>query len=336
MSKTETNISDETFESIPDEIKDVIQKKSPKNVVGVPLLPLRDVVIFPGMIIPLFVGRPKSVAALEAGMEGDKRIVLVAQKKMDVDNPSKRDLYSVGTLVNILQLLKLPDGSIKVLVEGLERLRIVKLIKAEPYFTAKTTPIRERQETSAEIQALLRHVNELFENYVKLNRKVPQETLLSIINMDDPGRLADSISAHISVKVSEKQRLLASPSPTTRLKILTQILSNELEILELEQKIKSEVRKQMEQSQKEYYLHEQIKAIQRELGKDSEGSEEKAKYLKRIKSAKMSKEAEERTLEELDRLETMPPLAPEATVVRNYLDWLCDNADINNSEVFKE
>ncbi len=289
-----------------------------------PLLPLRDVVIYPGMIIPLFVGRPKSVSALEAGMQKDKRLILVAQKKIDLDEPKPKDLYTIGTLVNLLQLLKLPDGSIKVLVEGTHRVRIKKIVDNDEYLEADVELINERIETGPKIKALLRHVNEQFETYVKLNRKVPQETLLSFVNLDDPGRVTDNIAAHLSVKVAEKQRLLTSASPSTRLKFLSQILQNELEILELEQNIKNDVRKQMEQSQKEYYLHEQIKAIQRELGKDSEGSEDWSKYGDRIKKAKMSKEAEEKAYEELERLSSMPPLSPESAVVRNYLDWLCD------------
>lgn len=289
-----------------------------------PLLPLRDVVIFPGMIIPLFVGRPKSVAALEAGMQGRKQIILVAQKNMDIDDPKPNDIYNVGTLINILQMLKLPDGSIKVLVEGLQRVQIKRYLLSDPFYVVRIAPLAEKAEMTVETQALQRHVNELFEAYVKLNRKVPQETLLSIMNLDDPGRFADNISAHLSIKVADKQRLLSSASPSARLKQLAGILASELEILEMEQKIKGEVRKQMEQSQKEYYLHEQIKAIQRELGKDGEGGEEAAKYRKRIKRAHMNKDAEEKAMEELERLANMPPLSPEATVVRNYLDWLCD------------
>lgn len=295
-----------------------------KSASEYPLLPLRDVVIFPGMIIPLFVGRPKSVAALEAGMQGDKRIVLVAQKKMEVEEPQEKDLYNVGTLINILQMLKLPDGSIKVLVEGTSRVKILQYIAAEPFFVVDTDPLPERIEHGTETKALNRHVAELFESYVKLNRKVPQETLLSIMNLDDPSRMADSIAAHLSIKIADKQRLLASTSSRTRLKQLVSILSSEIEILEMEQSIKNEVRKNMEQSQKEYYLHEQIKAIQRELGKESDGSEEYSKYEKRIKKAKMSEEAQAKAEEELERLENMPPLSPEATVIRNYLDWLCD------------
>ncbi len=289
-----------------------------------PLLPLRDVVIFPGMIIPLFVGRPKSVAALEAGMQGEKRIVLVAQKKMEVEEPEEKDLYSVGTLINILQMLKLPDGSIKVLVEGTSRVKINRYIAVEPFFVVETDPLAERIEHDTETKALIRHVGELFETYVKLNRKVPQETLLSIMNLEDPSRLADSIAAHLSVKITDKQRLLSSVSSRTRLKQLVGILNSEIEILEMELSIKNEVRKNMEQSQKEYYLHEQIKAIQRELGKEADGTEEFSKYESRIKKAKMSQEAEEKAREELERLDSMPPLSPEAAVIRNYLDWLCD------------
>jgi ATP-dependent Lon protease len=289
-----------------------------------PLLPLRDVVIFPGMIIPLFVGRSKSVAALEAGMQGDKRIILVAQRKMEVDEPDEKDLYDVGTIINVLQLLKLPDGSIKVLIEGVQRVQITNYKTDDPFFIVTIAPLFEKEESGPKVQALMRHVREVFESYVKLNRKIPQETLLSIMNLDDPGRLADSIASHLTVKVVDKQKMLSSSSPSARLRSLSKILASELEILELENKLKGEVRKQMEQSQKEYYLHEQIKAIQRELGKEGDGGEDWDKYRQKIKRAKMSKEAEEKAIEELDRLSNMAPMSPEATVVRNYLDWLCD------------
>ncbi|MBN2328870.1 MAG: endopeptidase La [Candidatus Omnitrophica bacterium] len=289
-----------------------------------PLLPLRDVVVFPGMILPLFVGRPKSIAALEAAMQGEKRLVLTAQKRMEVDEPSPQDLYSIGTLINLLQLLKLPDGSIKVLVEGVRRVRINSILSTDPFLAIEIKTFGERSEKGPKTEALLRHVSSQFESYVRLNRKIPQETLLSITNLDDAGRMADNIAAHLTVKVSDKQRLLSCSNPVTRLKYLSEILQSELEILELEQNIKNEVRKQMEQSQKEYYLHEQIKAIQRELGKDGEGGEDWTKYKTRIKKAKMSREAEEKAVEELERLVSMPPLSPESTVVRNYLDWLCD------------
>ncbi len=337
MSKNETNINSMNAEDLTqEELEELIEQsaskgkqedskpKSKAEENQFPLLPLRDVVIFPGMIIPLFVGRPKSVAALEAGMQGDKRIVLVAQKRMDVDEPNPDDIYSVGTMINILQLLNLPDGSIKILVEGVQRVRIKDVIADEPFFLAQIGEMVEKQEKGTKVKALCRHVNELFESYVKLNRKVPQETLLSIMNLEDPGRLADNIAAHLSIRVTDKQKLLSSLNPSTRLNQLSKILNSELEILEMEQRIKGEVRKQMEQSQKEYYLHEQIKAIQRELGKNVDGMEDGGKYRERIKKAKMSKEAEEKSLEELERLNSMPPMSPEATVIRNYLDWMCD------------
>ncbi|MFH1744029.1 MAG: endopeptidase La [bacterium] len=289
-----------------------------------PLLPLRDVVIFPGMIIPLFVGRPKSVAALEAATNADKQLILVAQKKVDVDEPAAKDLYRVGTLVQILQILKLPDLSIKVLVEGVSRYRLSHISTSGGFYLTQAEPVEETEEAGPHIEALIRHVMGQFETYVKLNRKIPQETLLSILNIDHPGRLADSISSHLTVKIEDRQDLLATVEHSKRLLLLTQHLQSEIEILELENKIKGEVRKQMEQSQREYYLNEQMKAIQRELGRDGEGNEETAKYRKRIAKAKMSKEAETKAVEELQRLEAMPPLSPEATVVRNYLDWLCD------------
>ncbi|MDX9753479.1 MAG: endopeptidase La [bacterium] len=318
----ETRI-DDTYDINEDAVV-VKSAKSQKAREEFPLLPLRDVVIFPGMIIPLFVGRPKSVAALEAGMQGDKRIVLVAQKKMDIDEPMPNDLYDVGTIISVLQLLKLPDGSIKVLIEGIQRVQIERYTGQDPFFIVETSVLEENVENGSDVQALMRHVRDAFESYVKLNRKIPQETLISIMNLEDPGRLGDSIAAHLTIKVADKQRLLASSSPSSRLRLLSKILASELEILELEQKLKGEVRKQMEQSQKEYYLHEQIKAIQRELGKDNDGNEDWEKYRSKIKRAKMSKEAETKAMEELERLAGMAPLSPEATVVRNYLDWLCE------------
>ncbi|HPO07905.1 MAG TPA: endopeptidase La [bacterium] len=306
-----------------------------------PLLPLRDVVIFPGMIIPLFVGRAKSVAALEVATNSDKQLILVAQKKVDIDEPLAKDLHRMGTLVQILQILKLPDMSIKVLVEGLARYRLDHISTTGAFFLTEADPVDEPEETGSQIEALVRHVTGQFETYVKLNRKIPQETLLSILNIEHPGRLADSIAAHLSIKLDERQQLLSTVEYSKRLILLSQFLQSEIEILELENKIKGEVRKQMEQSQREYYLNEQMKAIQRELGRDGEANEETAKYKKRILEAKMSPEAEAKAKEELQRLDAMPPLSPEATVVRNYLDWLCDlpwsittpdRLDINEAE----
>lgn len=294
------------------------------SIMDIPLLPLRDVVIFPGMILPLFVGRPRSVAALEAAIQGTKRLTLVTQKRIELEDPKPTDLYSVGALAQVLQVMKLPDGSMKALVEGLRRVRILDVLAQDPFYVGKIELIRERREGGVRVKALERHARDQFEQYIKLNRRAPQETLLSIMNVDDPGRLADSIAANLGVGVSEKQRLLAAASPSTRLRYLSELLTNELEILEMETRIKSEVRKQMEQSQKEYYLQEQIKVLQRELGKDGESGEEWGKFHQRIKDAKMSAEAEKKAQEELERLKQMPSLSPEAAVVRNYLDWLCD------------
>ncbi len=325
--KTKTQTTTKTTakkKTAPKTAKTRAKKPATKLVSEFPLLPLRDVVIFPGMIMPLFVGRPKSVAALEAGMQGAKQIVLAAQKKMETDEPNAEDLYSVGALVNLMQMLKLPDGSIKVLVEGVGRVRIKQMTAENPFFVAAVDPIEPTTDAGPEVLALARHVRDQFETYIKLNRKVPQETLLSVINVDDPGRLADAIAAQLVIKVSDKQKLLSAATAKGRLKHLSEVLNGELEILELESKIKGEVRKQMEHSQREYYLQEQIKVLQRELGKDGEGGEDFGKYRSRIKRAKMSSEAEEKAYEEFERLNGMPPLSPEATVVRNYLDWLCD------------
>lgn len=289
-----------------------------------PLLPLRDVVIFPNMVIPLFVGRTRSIAALEAATQGDKKIVVITQKRVETEDPDPEDLYSVGTLVSVLQMLKLPDGSLKVLIEGQERVKVVEVTNREPFLIGEIEILTERPERGVKIDALQRYTRDQFETYVKLNRKVPQETLLSIMNIQDPGRLADNIATQISVQISDKQRLLSTVSTSSRLKFLGTVLSSEIDILKMESEIKTEVRKQMEQSQKEYYLQEQIKVLQRELGKEGEGGEEFDKYRKRITKAKMPAEAKERADEELERLRQMTPLSPEATVVRNYLDWLCD------------
>ena len=312
-----------TEEDSPRE-KNASQKSLSRDYRQFPLLPLRDVVIFPGMIIPLFVGRPKSVAALEAATNADKQLILVAQKKVEIDEPTANDLYRMGTLVQILQILKLPDLSVKVLVEGLARYRLSQISTTGGFYLTAAKRVEEKEETGTHIEALVRHVRDQFESYVKLNRRIPQETLLSIVNTDQPGRFADAIASHLSVKIADRQRLLSTVQNSKRLLLLSHLLQTEIEILQLENKIKSSVRKQMEQSQREYYLNEQMKAIQRELGRDGEGSEEAGKYRGRIRKAKMSKEAETKALEELQRLEAMPPLSPEATVVRNYLDWLCD------------
>jgi len=290
--------------------------------VELPLLPLRDIVVFPSMIVPLFVGRPKSVAALESVMQGDKELILVTQRSVDCDDPGQEDLYKIGVRAFVHQLLKLPDGSVKVLVEGKSRLRMHLVETIDNTLFGSAEELCEPQVAGAEIEALIRHLQDRFESYVRLNRKIPQETLVSLLNLNDPGRLADNIAIHASFKVSDKQRILAILNPEKRLTALSHILNTEMEILELEQKIRGEVRRQMEKSQKEYYLNEQIKAIQKELGRDGENPEEIAELKRKIQTARMPQEAAEKAKQEVSRLKAMATMSPEASVVRNYLDWL--------------
>ncbi len=287
-----------------------------------PLLPLRDVVVFPGMIVPLFVGRPRSVTALDFAMKSGKQILLVTQKTVECDEPEAADLFNIGTLAGILQMLKLPDGSVKVLVEGTSRQSIHEVIQTESMMMAQSEELTEIEIGGPEVQAQVRHMQNLFERYVRLNRKIPQETLVSLLNLEDPGKLADNIAIHASLKVGDKQKILSALDPRLRLMSLSKTLTSEIEILELEQKIKGEVRRQMEKSQKEYYLNEQMKAIQKELGKDGENAEEIAELTRKVRAAHMPAEAQEKAEQEIGRLKTMPIMSPEAAVVRNYLDWL--------------
>ncbi len=288
------------------------------------MLPLRDVVVFPGMIVPLFVGRSRSVAALEQTSENELPILLVTQRDPEIDEPVKNDLYKIGTLASVLQILKLPDGSVKALVEGISRHRVHKIISGDALMLALSEEIPEAAPQSQEIEAIVRHLKTQFESYVRLNRKIPQETLVSILNLDDPSRLADNIGIHAAFKVSDKQKILSLLDPKKRMLALSQMLHAEVEILELEQKIRGEVRRQMEKSQKEYYLNEQMKAIQKELGRDGENPEEIAELRKKIKAARLPKSAAEKALQELNRLKQMPMMSPEASVVRNYLEWLTE------------
>ena len=326
--------------------KSKTKRAAPPSTEGqYPLLPLRDVVIFPGMIVPLFVGRERSVAALDEAMTKDKLVLLTAQKSMDVDEPTAGDLYRLGTLAIILQILKLPDGSMKVLMEGLTRQRLVDVQDTGRYLLASANPVVEVEPRGKEMEALVRHVTSQFESYVRLSRKTPQETLLSVINIAEPGKLADNVAANLFIKVADKQKILAATNVRTRLLNLSEILSGEIEILELEQKIRGEVRQQMEKTQKEYYLNEQMKAIQRELGQDGESGEELDELADSIRKAKMPAEAQEKSYRELDRLRGMPMMSPEATVVRNYLDWMVnlpwakstkDRLDIRKAELILE
>ncbi|MGL4667454.1 MAG: endopeptidase La [Saezia sp.] len=287
-----------------------------------PLLPLRDVVVFPQMVIPLFVGRAKSIKALEMGMDNDVRqIMLVAQKSANQDNPQPKDLFEVGCIANILQLLKLPDGTVKVLVEGVARARVVSVQVDEDLFLAETEILETGAPDASETEALRRALISQFEQYVKLNRKVPSEILTSIVGIEDAGRLADSIAAHIPLKLEQKQAILEQPEIQSRLEKLYEQLGNEVDILNVEKKIRGRVKRQMEKSQREYYLNEQVKAIQKELGEGEEGADLE-ELEKRIKSAHMSKEGLKKAEAELKKLKLMSPMSAEAAVTRNYLDTL--------------
>src|SRR5258706_150854 len=289
---------------------------------GMPVLPLRDVVVYPHMVIPLFVGREKSIVALDLAMKADKRILLVAQKPADVDAPNVEVLYRVGTVATILQLLKLPDGTVKVLVEGVDRASIEKLVGGE-FFSAEVTalPDVERYE-EREVDVLTRSVITQFEQYVKLNKKVPPEILTSLAGIEQAGRLADTVAAHMSLKLSEKQRVLEIPDVRKRLEHMLAVIEGEMDVLQIEKRIRGRVKQQMEKSQREYYLNEQMKAIQKELGELDDAPNEIGELEKRIKAAGMPKDAREKANSELAKLKLMSPMSAEATVVRNYVDWL--------------
>ncbi len=289
-----------------------------------PVLPLRDIVVFPQMIVPLFVGRDKSVAALEAAMAADKEIFLVAQLDKDEDDPARPDLYEIGVTATVLQLLKLPDGTVRVLVEGKVRGRLGELQPAEGYLASTVEPVEDLVAESDEVTALMRSVVGQFENYAKLNKKLPPETVTQVGEIDDASRLADSVAANIAVKVADKQALLVELDPAKRLEMTFALMEGELGVLQVEKKIKSRVKRQMEKSQREYYLNEQLKAIQRELGNgDDEGDgDEIAELSQKIAALKLSKEARTKATTELKKLKTMAPMSAEATVVRNYLDVL--------------
>jgi ATP-dependent Lon protease len=288
-----------------------------------PVLPLRDVVVFPHMVIPLFVGREKSIQALERAMEHDKKIFLVAQKDAGQDDPNPDDIYRIGTVSTILQLLKLPDGTVKVLVEGGERARVEAFVDEE-FFGAELTVLEasDDDDDEREIEVLTRSVLTQFEQYVKLNKKVPPEILASLTSIDDPGRLADTIAAHLSVKIDQKQAILEIESRRERLEHMIARLEEEIDLLQVEKRIRGRVKRQMEKSQREYYLNEQMKAIQKELGDMEDAPNEVEDLARKIEEAGMPKEAKEKATAELNKLKMMSPMSAEATVVRNYVDWL--------------
>src|SRR5918999_1062299 len=284
-----------------------------------PLLPLRDVVVFPHMVIPLFVGRPKSIKALEAAMESGKSIVLVAQKSAAKDDPTPEDLYEIGSIANILQMLKLPDGTVKVLVEGSQRARISEVVDLKTHFAVGITPLPPDNATDHETEAMRRTMIQQFDQYVKLNKKIPPEILTSLAGIDEAGRLGDTIAAHLPLKLEQKQEVLEMFDVKHRLEHLLKLVEGELDILQVEKRIRGRVKRQMEKSQREYYLNEQVKAIQKELGELEEGAD-LDEIEKKIKLARMPKDARKKAEAELKKLRLMSPMSAEATVVRNYID----------------
>ena len=289
---------------------------------AIPVLPLRDVVVFPHMVIPLFVGRKKSIKALERAMEGGKQIMLVAQKSASDDDPAPTAIHTIGTVANILQLLKLPDGTVKVLVEGEQRAEVTRFVETGETFSAEVRRLASEDLNDKEGEALMRSVLNEFDQYVKLNMKIPPEILTSLAGIDDPGRLADTVTAHLSLKIEEKQQILEMLNVRDRLEHILGVMESEIDLLQVEKRIRGRVKRQMEKSQREYYLNEQMKAIQKELGDLEDNPSEAEELAQKIKSAGMPKEAREKAQAELNKLKMMSPMAAEATVVRNYIDWL--------------
>ncbi len=303
----------------------------------IPLLPLRDIVVFPYMVVPLFVGRAKSICALEEAMGHERELLLCAQREASEDDPGEDDIYRVGTLGSIIQLLRLPDGTVKVLVEGKARAEIRRFASTDPHFACEVDVLEESGETTVENEALVRTMHASFENYVKLNKRVPAETLNTVTSVQAPGRLADTIVAHLNLKLAERQTLLETVSPTKRLEEVYARMQAEIEVLEVERKIRGRVKKQMERSQKEYYLNEQMRAIQKELGERDEFKSEIHELEDALKKKKMPKEVRTRTDKEIGKLKMMSPMSAEATVIRNYVDWIIglpwDDCKVENEDI---
>ncbi|MFN3281607.1 MAG: LON peptidase substrate-binding domain-containing protein, partial [Tabrizicola sp.] len=292
------------------------------SIQSYPVLPLRDIVVFPHMIVPLFVGREKSVRALEEVMQDDKQILLSSQKDPTADDPSTDGIFRVGVLANVLQLLKLPDGTVKVLVEGKSRVKITGFVDNPSFFEATVETLVETKGDPTAVEALVRAVSEEFERYAKVKKNIPEEALAAVSDTRDPARLADLVAGHLGVDVAQKQAILETLEIAERLEKVYGHMQGELSVLQVEKRIKSRVKTQMEKTQREYYLNEQMKAIQRELGDGEDGQSEINELEERIKKTKLSKEAREKAEAELKKLKTMSPMSAEATVVRNYLDWL--------------
>jgi ATP-dependent Lon protease len=296
--------------------------KSSMTTVTLPVLPLRDIVVFPHMVVPLFVGREKSVRALEDVMREDRQILLASQKDAGRDDPAPEDIFETGSVANVLQLLKLPDGTVKVLVEGKARARILRYTDREEFFEATAEVLDEVADDPSAVEALVRSISGEFEKYVKLNKNVPQEAVATVAQIEDGAKLADTIAGHLSVKLAEKQKLLEITEVGARLERIYGLMQGEISVLQVEKKIKTRVKSQMERTQREYYLNEQMKAIQRELGEGDEGRDDAGEFEARIDQTKLSKEARDKAMAELKKLRQMSPMSAEATVVRNYLEWM--------------
>lgn len=307
-----------------------------KKKIKCPVLPLRDIVVYPKMIVPLFVGREKSIKALQSVVDEDGNVILLTQKDATVDEPQADDVYHIGTISTVVQMLRLPDGTVKVLIEGMERVKISKFCRNKDFMLAEAEILPEEESSnSLELEALVRAVLSQFEEYVKLSRKTPPEVLVSVNQLKDYAKMADTIAAHLSLKIEDKQALLEGKTLADRFEKILEFMNSELTVLEVESRIKNRVKKQMEKSQKEYYLNEQMKAIQKELG-DGEEDGEISEYLKKIEKVKLSKEAKDKALSEVKKLKTMSPMSSEATVVRNYLDWLLDIPWKKRSKINKD
>ncbi|MCC7383943.1 MAG: endopeptidase La [Deltaproteobacteria bacterium] len=307
----------------------------------IPLLPLRDIIVFPHQVVPLFVGRDKSIAALQDAVRGDKELLLTAQKKAKTNEPGPEDVFEIGTLGMIVQLLHLPDGTVKVIVEGRQRARITEFLETDPHLMVSAATLPEVEESGIEVEALMRSVRGIFDSYVKLNKRIPQETVAAVNRLETPARLADTVIGYLTLKLNDKQALLEMLSAKGRLERLQELMQAEIEILQVERKIRTRVKKQMEKTQKEYYLNEQMQAIQKELGERDEFKNEILELEEKIAKKNMPKEAQGKSRSELKKLKMMPPMSAEATVVRNYIDWILalpwndlteDNLDLEHAE----
>src|ERR687898_2123307 len=301
-----------------------------------PVLPLRDIVVFPHMIVPLFVGREKSIRALEEVVKGDRHILLATQIDATDDDPATDAIYKVGTLANVLQLLKLPDGTVKVLVEGASRAQVKAYTRTEDFYEAEAEVIPDSLGDQIEAEALARSVVSEFENYVKLNKKVSPEVVSAVTQIEEPSKLADTIASHLAVKIADKQGILETPTVAQRLEKVLGMMESEISVLQVEKRIRTRVKRQMEKTQREYYLNEQMKAIQKELGELEDGRDEVSEIEERIRKTKLSKEAREKALAEVKKLRSMSPMSAEATVVRNYLDWMLSIPWKKRSKISKD